>query len=166
MGLSESDIPRPGTAPAEVVGMVGRLDDDRRADPATAYPGLVGALDGLAAVDRDEANRLALRNLLGEPDRRTSNNDSDDPQYVRLVDLSHRLEAAEYAPAQKHLYLLGLDNQGDGQAIVAVGNPDLAPHAAVLVPGVGTELDDMVGQIDRASVIRDASDALTTDHGR
>jgi hypothetical protein len=163
MGLSESDIPRPGTAPAEVARWWSRLSAEAQAMLLTAYPGSVGALDGLAAVDRDEANRLALRNLLGEPDRRTSSNDSDDPQYVRLVDLSNRLEAAEYAPVPKRLYLLGLDNQGDGQAIVAVGNPDIAGHAAVLVPGVGTELDDMFGQIDRASIIRDTSDAMTTD---
>ncbi len=115
MGLSESDIPRPGTAPAEVARWWARLSADAQSMLLTAYPGLIGALDGLAAVDRDEANRLALRNLLGEPDRRTSNNDTDDPRYVRLVDLFNRLEAAEYAPAQNIFTCSGWTTRATGR---------------------------------------------------
>ena len=158
LGLSESDIPRPGTGPTEVSAWWGRLGDDQRGLLLSAYPGLIGALDGIPAADRDEANQLALRNLIGEPDRPTSNND----EHGRLVNLLTTLEAAEHAAVERRLFLLGLDNQGDGQAIVAIGNPDLAHHTAVLVPGFGTELDDMAGQIGRAGVIRDAGDALTT----
>jgi Alpha/beta hydrolase len=60
----------------------------------------------------------------------------------------------------RRLYLLSIDQQGDGKAIVAVGSPDTARHTAVLVPGVGTDLDHMGGQIDRATRISAAADTL------
>jgi hypothetical protein len=78
-----------------------------------------------------------------------------------LINLLDRLEAAEYgSQAQRH-YLLGIDHRGDGQAVVSVGNPDLARHVRVLVPGIRTTLDDMGGQIDRAAVLRQTADDFT-----
>lgn len=163
LGLSEASIPAHGTDPAAAAAWWAGLTADQRGLLLTAYPDLVGGLDGLPAVDRDRANRLELRDLLGEVDLRTYNNDERDPRYVRILDLNNRLEAAEYAPEAQQLFLLGLDNDGDGRGIVAVGNPDPARHTAVLVPGFGTDLADLGGQIARAGRLRDFSDALTSD---
>jgi predicted esterase len=79
--------------------------------------------------------------------------DETDPHHVRMVNLLKRLDDADYNAAQP-LFLLGIDNQGTGHAIVAVGNPDTARHTAVLVPGVSTSLDGMRGQIARAASIQ------------
>jgi hypothetical protein len=104
---------------------------------------------------RDDANRHALRNLIGG---------QDNPDQ-RLTKLLGQLEDAESHPAPQRLYLLGIDNHADGRAIVAVGNPDTAAHTAVVVPGVNTELDDMAGQIGRAGNLRQAADDLTPGAG-
>jgi len=160
-GLSENDIPRPGTDPKQAAAWWRSLSDDQRCLLATAYPARIGALEGLPTVARDQANTLALRNLIGEPDLRTYNNDKSDPQYQRLVSLLDRLEQSETDPAAQQLYLLGIDNQGDGRAIVSMGNPDTARHTAVVVPGITTELDDMPGQINRAGNLQRTADDLT-----
>ncbi|MFF0386022.1 alpha/beta hydrolase [Streptomyces sp. NPDC004286] len=46
-------------------------------------------------------------------------------------------------------YLLGFSTEGDGRAIVANGNPDTADHQAVYVPGTGSELGNVDGDINR-----------------
>ncbi|WP_431783281.1 alpha/beta hydrolase [Streptomyces chumphonensis] len=46
-------------------------------------------------------------------------------------------------------YLLGFNPTGDGQAVIAAGNPDHADHTAVYVPGTGASLSNIEGDIDR-----------------
>lgn len=46
-------------------------------------------------------------------------------------------------------YLLGFDEKGTGQAIIANGNPDTADHTAVYVPGTKTKLESIGGDINR-----------------
>jgi hypothetical protein len=48
------------------------------------------------------------------------------------------------------VYLVGLDTQGRGHAIVAVGNPDTAGNVATYLPGVGNSLAGIGGGIQRA----------------
>lgn len=148
LGLSADSIPAPGTDPKAVKDWWSSLSPDERQVLLTAYPERLGALDGLPAVDRDYANRLALRNFIG--DNIANHRDSGNPEHERALKLLERLEQSETNPPHKRLYLLSIDPVGDGKAAIAIGNPDTADHTAVLVPGVGTELDDIRGQIDRA----------------
>jgi hypothetical protein len=48
---------------------------------------------------------------------------------------------------------------------VAVGNPDTAKHTAVWVPGLGTELDDTAGNVNRVKNLQEAADGLTPEEG-
>ncbi|MEU4774640.1 alpha/beta hydrolase [Micromonospora sp. NPDC023644] len=153
--LSEDDIPAPGSSPADVHAWWSGLSDDERQVYLTAYPERIGALDGLPATDRDAANQLALRTFVG--DDVAHHRDRDDPQHATALMLLDKLEGAENAAPNERLYLLSVDPTGDGKAAVAIGNPDTAAHTAVLVPGVGTELDDIRGLIGRANDLREAS---------
>jgi hypothetical protein len=161
LGLSADSVPKSGSDPKTVAAWWASLSPDQRDLAVTAYPDRVGGLDGLPTVDRDRANRLFLRDQIGDDDN--NYRDPDDPHHQRLVKLLGRLDASDYDPPAKHLYLLGVNNQGDGQAIVSVGNPDTARHTAVVVPGVSTNLDGMGGQIQRATQIQVAADRLTFD---
>ena len=161
LGFAESNIPKEGTDPQRVGTWWQSLSDDERQLCLAAYPDLVGGLDGLPATARDEANRLALRAHLGELEMASSDSEQRRRDVERCRNLLAKLEAAEYGPPSQRLLLLGLDTANDGRAVVAVGNPDTARHTTVIVPGVGTELDDMRGQIDRAEAVQAAADDLT-----
>jgi hypothetical protein len=155
LGLTPDTIPGPGTDPTTVADWWAGLTPGQRDLLLTGYPDRIGALNGLPAVARDQANRLYLHDLIGNDSNNQVN--PTDPHHQRLVNLLTRLDNSDYDPPARHLYLLGLNNDGDGQAIVAVGDPDTARHTAVLVPGVSTNLDGMNGQIARASQIQDAA---------
>lgn len=158
MGLGPNVLPVVGTAPAAAAGWWRSLSDDQRQILLTAYPDRLGALDGLPTLDRDTANRQALHNELGAAANSYQN--LDEPRYQRLQHLLDKLDASETAAPNRRLYLLGFDNGGAGQAVVAVGNPDTAQHTAIVVPGVSTNLDGMGGQIVRATDILAASERL------
>jgi len=64
-------------------------------------------------------------------------------------------------PNQPRAYLLGVSTEGDGKAIVSVGNPDLADNVLTYVPGTGSDLSKVGGDIDRAN--RMALDANAAD---
>jgi len=46
-------------------------------------------------------------------------------------------------------------SSGDGRAIIALGNPDMADHVATYVPGTGADLDSVRGDISRAAAMAD-----------
>jgi hypothetical protein len=164
LGVDEAAIP--AGDPKQSAEWWQGLTDDQKQLYLTAYPERVGGLDGLPATARDQANRLALRAHLGELTMASAWSEHGERDKVRLENLLNKLETAEYGgPPAQQLLLLGLDNAGDGKAIVAVGNPDTARHTAVVVPGVGTELDGMRGQIDRARAIQIQANRLTPVEG-
>jgi hypothetical protein len=59
-------------------------------------------------------------------------------------------------------YLLGFDvtGEGDGRVIVASGNPDTADHTSVHVPGTGTGLEGIGGDVERGDTVWRESQAL------
>jgi hypothetical protein len=156
-GLSSTSIPAAGTDPARAAAWWKTRTPGQRDLLLTAYPAAIGDLDGLPATDRDRANRMALHELIG--DDLNQYEDPNDPEHVRLVNLLAALDNADYQN-RPPLYLLGIDNQDTGHAVVAVGNPDTARHTAILVPGVSTALDGMRGQISRADAIQTAAQNL------
>lgn len=56
-----------------------------------------------------------------------------------LNDLRDRVDG-EHPETGQDYYLLGFDTEGEGQAIVSVGNPDTADNVNVYVPGTGSDL--------------------------
>ncbi|WP_231925098.1 alpha/beta hydrolase [Micromonospora purpureochromogenes] len=143
---------------ASVLGL--RVDDTGRVSPRIMEAGDWHDPDAelihrLPATDRDYANQLALRTFIG--DNVNHRTDVDNPQQATALMLLDKLEGAENNPPNKRLYLLSVDQIGDGKAAVAIGNPDTAGHTAVLVPGVGTELHGIRGLINRASLLQDTA---------
>ncbi|MEU4422868.1 alpha/beta hydrolase [Actinoplanes sp. NPDC024001] len=56
-------------------------------------------------------------------------------------------------PGKPGAYLVGLSTDGDGKAIVAVGNPDTADNVVTYVPGTGEDLSKAGGGIARADIM-------------
>lgn len=114
----------------------------------TEYPTLVGSMDGIPAVDRDEANRILLDHYLAE-----------DPDRKGLKELAERISGEN----GEEYHVLLLDPEGDGKAIVAYGNPDTADNVATLLPGMGTTLDSADTYLDRIERTRQAAERIAPD---
>jgi Alpha/beta hydrolase len=147
------------------------------------YPDLVGWLDGVPAVDRDKANRInlerqraALNNQksdmyrqIDELNRRAASEGWSDERAdsQKISDLLNQIAAINKKITGLDVvvnrlnrtdgpqaYLLGLSTDGNGRAIVSVGNPDVADNVATYVPGTYAKLDgDIAGDINRADTM-------------
>ncbi|MDF3141213.1 MULTISPECIES: alpha/beta hydrolase [unclassified Streptomyces] len=52
-------------------------------------------------------------------------------------------------------YLLGFDNKKLGHVVMSIGNPDTADNVVTYVPGTGTKLISIDGDISRAELLQD-----------
>lgn len=137
-----------GRAPIDVFAWWQALSPAQQDRALREHPDLIGGLDGIPAADRDRANRRLLDQLTALP-----------APPAGLVAVRDRLAATEDA------YLLLVDGAGDGRVAVALGNPDHARHTALLVPGVGTDLQDFDGDLARTAELRRAADRTTVAAG-
>jgi len=145
--------------PAAIKKWWDSLSENERELLKNEYPDKVGALDGVPAVDRDDANRILLderRNgvdeqIKGIEDELTRTPaDSPAADYMRekleklkqekdnLDNLRQRLDD----PNKKEAFLLKFDPADDGRVILAVGNPDKADNVLTHVPGTGGGFND------------------------
>jgi Alpha/beta hydrolase len=129
----------------------------------------IGGLDGIPAAVRDRVNRSVLLEqkdkLLEERSRLMAQGNNDDLR--RRLDeingklkgigaIEHRLKTAPSA-ADPQPYLLKISSDGNGRAILAVGNPDTARNVATFVPGTGSNLAGCGDDLDRADLMARAA---------
>jgi Alpha/beta hydrolase len=105
-----------------------------------------GAHEAQVAVERTETDELARVNswIIG----------------VTGVASSPPYPGPPLAPevlAQRNKIRVGLATSGDGKAIVASGNPDTAANVATFVPGTGSDLSQIGGDIDRSGKMLQAA---------
>ncbi|MCK2238975.1 MULTISPECIES: alpha/beta hydrolase [unclassified Crossiella] len=168
-GHLKASIPAAGTSPAEVKKWWDGLSIPDRESLLATESARIGALDGIPVVVRDRANRVVLAELhaslseektrLEAKTRRTS--DDED----RLEELTKKLEGlgavakrleppnpqpSADGPAQQQAFLMGISADGNGRAIVAMGNPDTAANVATLVPGTESNLATGESYLQRA----------------
>ncbi|MFD5095594.1 alpha/beta hydrolase [Amycolatopsis thailandensis] len=135
-GLSIIGPPENGS-PGDNKAWWASLSDTAKVALLQGNPGLVGNLDGIPATDRDAANRAVLAREIARL--------QGDPKLKGLEAIQQRLERSD-----PQAFLLGLDTGGDGKAIVSAGNPDTAVNVATYVPGTGSELSKIGGDLDRS----------------
>jgi uncharacterized protein YukE len=121
-------VPEP-TYPAAVRAWWAGLTGPQRRWLILHRPDLIGSLDGVPAAARDQANRLLLARV-----------PADD-----LADLRAWLRDA----GRSRAYLLRLDLNA-GRAVVSLGDPDLADHVLVHVPGARASIDRIGVDLARA----------------
>lgn len=119
------------------------LDRDQREALKTMVPEIVGNLNGIPIVDRDEANRAhmsALRDSIEqrEPGERTAR-DKADLKKIRGVEKGLGKADGYGVPT----YLMVFEPRaarGDGHAAIAFGNPETAKDVTINVPGLTSEM--------------------------
>ena len=166
----DADLPEPpaGGSPADVRAWWDGLTVQQRSDLLRDQPELIGNLDGIPALTRNEANTTVLNReiaFLAQRQADLVNEGSAGGYAPDLVDGPIDIETVQTQlaglraiqnellgrPADSQALLLGLDTStDDGRAIIALGNPDTATDVATLVPGIFNDIGDIGGQIDRA----------------
>ncbi|MCX4576595.1 alpha/beta hydrolase family protein [Streptomyces sp. NBC_01571] len=111
------------------------LSDEERAEYKAAFPEIIGNLDGIPAVVRDEANRGNIQLLIAELEARHDEAFKD--KLDGLKGIRTKLDSGSQPP----MFLLGVGLEGNGRAIVAFGNPDTSKNVSAYVPGLGTKLN-------------------------
>ncbi|WP_405645698.1 alpha/beta hydrolase [Streptomyces uncialis] len=111
------------------------LSQEQREEYLAVYPDVIGNLDGIPSVVRDEANRenlqLLIAKLEGQGDEKSQS------QLGGLKEIDRQLQEGSRPP----MMLLGIGDEGNGRAIVSYGNPDTSKNVSAYVPGLGTALD-------------------------
>ncbi|MFI9625200.1 alpha/beta hydrolase [Streptomyces sp. NPDC052042] len=122
------------------------LSEEQREEYVSAFPELIGNLDGIPALVRDEANRENLCMLIGKLEGEQDGASQD--MLGGLKKIQEKLEKGSEPP----MYLLGIGDKGNGRAVIAYGNPDTADNVSAYVPGLATKLDEEFadGTVNRA----------------
>ena len=138
-------VPRPhlGQDPAQVAAWWAALTAAQQVAAQRDHPAAVGALDGLPAWARDQANRLLLDRALTEPP-------AGGDRHRMVTAVAAEIGRQEDAGHSVQLLQFDLD---EGLVSLAIGDLDTASAVAVLVPGILTSPDD-----DLPGLVGDASD--------
>jgi hypothetical protein len=197
--LGSLSIPAPPPADATAAQNAAwwaTLSEAQRTRLARDRPELVGPRDGVSTTQRDIANRILmsgqrqqleqrraeihaeLENLTNGPGHRGSRShlqvelEELNAKIQGIDDIQARLDSNLTLPEDQRYYLLGINSEGDGTAVVARGNPDTAANVATFVPGTGSDLSNINTDIDRSDRMLDAarqngsaSTAVITWHG-
>ncbi|MFE4606803.1 alpha/beta hydrolase [Streptomyces niveus] len=122
-------------SPAERKEWWDGLTEEQRREYLDVAPDLVGNLDGIPALARDEANRNYLPVLIDSLERQGGK------EAETMLDGLRGIEEKLGKSTRVPMYLLGIGDEGNGRAIVAYGNPDTSKNVSAYVPGLGTKLD-------------------------
>ncbi|MGH9210360.1 MAG: alpha/beta hydrolase [Acidimicrobiales bacterium] len=138
------------------------------------FPDQIGSIDGIPIMARDQANRIVLQRSRAALEARlallrrmrSSSNvtphgsgpGGPNPEEIRQIEeklagiaaIENRLRTV---PGRPQAYLVGFSADGNGRAIVAIGNPDTAANVATYVPGTGARLGTIGGDIRRADIM-------------
>jgi hypothetical protein len=111
------------------------LSAEERNEYLTAFPEVIGNLDGIPAAVRDEVNRENIDVLIAQLEGR--DDERSQAQLEGLKGIRDKLHEVSVPP----MFLLGVGDEGNGRAIISYGNPDTSRHVSAYVPGLGTTLD-------------------------
>ncbi|GAA1601279.1 alpha/beta hydrolase [Actinoplanes couchii] len=109
---------------------------------------LAGA-EGIPIADRDIANRLLLEEQRRGLEAMAAS--GADPDRIRdLREGIDRLSSRLADDSGPRAYLVGLGLDGEGRAVVALGDPDRASSVLTHVPGMTSDLRSLGGELSRA----------------
>jgi len=125
-------------AAAQVSGWWAGLDDAARRSVALAAPELVGNLDGIPYVVRNDANRRELRSTIRELELHglDAGRSIAAQNQNRLHMLYAIADALGSATANPPRSLITLDTHDEGKATIVLGDLETADYVSYLIPGM------------------------------
>lgn len=112
----------------------------------------IGSMDGLPSEVRHAANMETLREDARSGDGGAQSLLARIEESRNGQDPSNSLYLLEYTPADPASNWF--DTKTDATAVVAISNPDVADNIAVFVPGTGSTVDSIGGNIDRMDALK------------
>ncbi|HVQ99899.1 MAG TPA: alpha/beta hydrolase [Mycobacterium sp.] len=167
--VSQSQRIPSNASPADVRKWWDSLSPADRESLLFSHGAEIGGLDGIPAAMRDRVNRSLLleqKDKLLEEKSRLMAQESNDDLRTRIDEINGKLKGIDTiqkrlatAPgaAYQQPYLLKISSDGNGRAIVAVGDPDTARNVATFVPGTGSNLAGCGDYLNRADLIARAA---------
>ncbi|EHK86560.1 alpha/beta hydrolase [Saccharomonospora azurea SZMC 14600] len=167
--VRSADLPADDASPQQIKDWWDSLTPMEQESAIYTHGDVIGGLDGIPVEDRDRANRIRFAEEHAEVTTRRDTlealgDDRTDEQDEELESLNgtlrgfdaidERLEA-EPGDTRPRAYLLDFSTEGNGRGIVALGNPDTADNVVTSVPGTGSNLSGIGGELDRSQVILD-----------
>ncbi|WP_298176038.1 alpha/beta hydrolase [Saccharomonospora sp.] len=164
-----SDLPGQGASPEDVKQWWDSLTPMEQESAIYTHGDILGGMDGIPAEDRDRANRIRfaeehaeLTTRRDELDELGDNRTGDQSRELDRINdtlrgmnaINERLEA-EPGDGQPQAYLLDFSTEGNGRGVVALGNPDTADNVVTSIPGTGSNLSGIGGELDRSQAILD-----------
>lgn len=151
--------------PVELAKLWSRLGAVEK-DALFAYDPTIGNRDGLPAHERDRFNRRRLDMLDARAHDDLNFLARRHPESARgAADWAWRAldeQVAGYRAVREQLevrdvprFLLHIDDRG--RAVLALNNPDTADNVATFVPGTGTTLARLAGDVDRSRAMVDSA---------
>ncbi len=149
-------------SPADVRTWWDSLSPAARESLLFSHGAEIGGLDGIPAAVRDRVNRSVLLEqkdkLLEERSRLKAQKGNDDLRArldeidgkLRGIDAIEKRLATTPSAAHQQPYLLKISSDGNGRAIMAMGDPDRASNVATYVPGTYSNLASCSDALDRA----------------
>lgn len=167
--IDQESLPPAGTDPAQANAWWKALDHEQQLKFINEFPSQIGWMNGLPSWARNQANRDALRSEQQQLTKQLASLEAHEPvQFLnqgrfwavmspawqrwnaqvsqietKLQDISTLESGLDYAGSKagkSNVFLLGFDTNGNGHAIVAVGNPDTAVNTVTYVPGLTSKL--------------------------
>ncbi|BCJ49833.1 hypothetical protein Asp14428_13080 [Actinoplanes sp. NBRC 14428] len=162
--VTRDGIPGAGTHPDAVHDWWQQLAEGPRDSVLAAHPELVGGLDGVPAESRDQANRHNLdnaisgqRDLIQRYQQEIDNGAGNEGTVLEQTHAQRQLRQMEELRTRlqgdPRAHLLSFSAEGDGRAVVALGNPDRAGAVLTYVPGMGSDLGTVPGALDRMEAV-------------
>lgn len=175
--------PPAGASPEEINAWWDGLSDDERAELIATNPALVGPTDGIPAEFRDQANRVLLKDKrrwleservrlegLIAPLRGPGSTAARMKLQGELAAVNGKLSGIDAIKKRltkgdaasddsDRYYLMQIQHSVDGQAIVARGNPDTADNVVTYIPGTGSGLSTIEGDLERSDLMQGAAKA-------
>jgi hypothetical protein len=180
--FGQESLPPAGTDPDEVNQWWNALDRAQQQRLISEFPSQLGWMNGLPAWARNEANVEVMtaeqQQLRGQL---ASLQAKEPPEYLgdsrwgseinpawqqwqgqisaiktklgEIASVESGITYAESKAGVHNVFLLGFNTDGNGHAIVAVGNPDTAVNTVTYVPGLGSTLSSASGDIGRATAL-------------
>jgi hypothetical protein len=155
------------------------MTEEEQRQAVEDHPELLRELDGIPTTVRDQLNRDHLDDEIarleeeladqraeldeareslgipgGEVDVLDARSDRDDLEAALSTLTALRDNLGD---EDSDRYLLALDTEGDGRAIVSNGNPDTADNVATLVPGTTTTWESVNDQFNRGAALLEAA---------